>query len=519
MQAHVLGGVDRLSPAMIPSPAPLLELARVEKRYGGVHALRGVHATLRSPGVVHALMGENGSGKSTLLGVLSGQVAPDGGTIAVDGKVVRFASPVDALESGIAMVSQETAVAADLSVAENILLGRRLVGGLGRISWRKSHAVAEKVLDRLGLAYDPRALVRDLAPDQRQMVEIARALSMDARILILDEPTSHFTDDEVSALFKAIRALREDGIAIIFVSHRLREIYEIADEVTILRDGRTVSSGVIGDYEPERMVAEMVGEAAEEHDSRPSGRRAHQSAEALLEVRGLTSSTILQEVDLSVARGEIVGLAGLVGAGRSELLRAIFGVEPIDVGTVHVSGRLLVGGNPRRAIEAGIGYVPPDRRRAGVMLEMSINDNLMMVSGLSRYRLAKPRSVQERDDARRVMRQVRVRAASPNASVGTLSGGNQQKVALGKWLVQRPKLLLLDEPTRGVDVMAKKDIHQLLKAAAAEGLSLLVSSSESEELLELCDRVIVMFRGKVAATLAADEASEAILAQLEAGRT
>ena len=501
---------------------PTLALTGIHKQFGGVHALRGAHLTLRGAGtgVVHALMGENGSGKSTMLGILSGLTRPDAGAVSFGGNAVTLADPGDALRHGVAMVSQETAVVEHLSVAENVLLGRRLGGSPLRVNWRATRSRAQEVLARLNLDYDPAWIVRDLRPDQRQMVEIARALSMDASILVLDEPTSHFTDDEVESLFAVIRGLKERGISTIFVSHRLKEVFTIADEVTVLRDGQTVATGPITEFTPDTLVDAMVGEAAGLR-GKPAGQAARidQRELPLLSVQGLHTRSALRGIDLAVGRGEIVGMAGLVGAGCSDLLRAVFGLEHMTAGEIRLGGKLLRPRDTRGAILRGIGYVPADRRGEGTIASMSVNDNLMLIHTMKQPRLAHPSRAAESRLVAQVMQQVRIRAASAKVPVGSLSGGNQQKVVLGKWLVSDPALLLLDEPTRGVDVAAKSEIHQLLRQAAQRGVGLLVSSSENDELLELCDRIVVMFRGQIVASCTAREADEAMLARYAGGHT
>jgi ABC-type sugar transport system ATPase subunit len=505
----------------LTSGAPVLALTGIHKRFGGVHALRGADLELRSAGtgVVHALMGENGSGKSTMLGILSGLLRPDAGAVSFGGTPAVLATPADALRRGVAMVSQETAVAEHLSVAENVLLGRRLAGGPLRISWRASRSRAQAILERLNLDLDPGRTVRDLRPDERQMVEIARALSMDASILVLDEPTSHFGDEEVASLFAVIRSLKERGISTIFVSHRLKEVFAIADEVTVLRDGETVAHGAIDQFTPELLVDAMVGAAAGPRAGRPAGAAAPTGSKAepaLLAISGLHTPA-LHGIDLTVRRGEIVGLAGLLGAGCSELLRTVFGIEEVTAGQIALDGEPLRPGDTPAAIRRGVGYVPPDRRGEGIIPSMSVSDNLMLVQTMRRPRLARPPRAAESRTVEQVMEQVRIRTSSGKVPVGALSGGNQQKVVLGKWLVGEPALLLLDEPTRGVDVAAKGEIHQLLKLTAQRGVGLLVSSSENDELLELCDRIAVMFRGRIVAQVTAQEANEAMLARYAGG--
>ncbi len=497
----------------------LLSLTGVHKRFGGVHALRGAELTIARAGVVHVLLGENGSGKSTLLGVLSGQLRPDEGQVWMDGAPVHFSSPVAALRHGIAMVSQETAVAPDLTVAENVLLGRGLVRRWAGLSKRATRAKARAMLARLGLDYDPDRLVGTLRPDQRQMVEIARALSADARILILDEPTSSLTDDEVEGLFAAIRELKRQGVAIVFVSHRLPELFAIGDEVTILRDGTTVAQAEMSSFDARSLVAAMVGDpaAGEERKGRVVRRDPGHDAPPALRASGLCVPGVVHDCDLELRRGEIVGLSGLVGAGRSELLEAIFGIRAASAGALAIDGAPFAPAGPRGSIERGIGFLPPDRKTQGLVLSMSVRANVTMVQTLERSRLSPPRGGAEVRVAKAACETMRVRTASLDTPVGSLSGGNQQKVALAKWLVREPSVLLLDEPTRGVDVAAKAEIHDRLRAVAATGVALLVSSSENEELLELCDRILVMFRGRIVAALSQEQASESELVRLAGG--
>ena len=497
---------------MQPS-APLLTMTCVHKRFGGVRALRGADLEVSKPGVVHALLGQNGCGKSTLLGVLSGQLRADEGTMELNGHRVTFHSPVSALAHGVAMVSQETAVAPDLTVAENVLLGR-LAGSRAAISWKKTKLQAQEALEQIGADYALDCPVRALRPDQRQMVEIARALSTRAKVLVLDEPTSSLSDDEVEGLFAAIRRLTASGVSVVFVSHRLDEVFSIADEITVLRDGLTVAQGEAMGYGPAGAVEAMVGEVdltvtrqAFDEDTTEA---------AVLSVRNVTAPGCLRDVSLDVREGEVVGLAGLVGSGRSELLEAVFGVRATEAGTVSVAGAELGKRSPRTSIKHGIGFLPPDRKSQGLVLGMSVRHNISMTATCMQGRWKSPRRSAEQDLCKDVAAAVNI-VAPLESIVGNLSGGNQQKVALAKWLVRAPKVLLLDEPTRGVDVAAKADIHQHLRDAAAQGLGLLVSSSENDELLALCDRILVLYRGQVVAALTGDEATEARLASLTGG--
>lgn len=484
----------------------LIRLESVSKRFGGVRALRSATIEIAPGGVVHGLIGQNGSGKSTLLGILSGQLSPDEGRIYIDDELIRLRRPSDALKNGIAMVAQETYLALDLSVAENILMGRRQVRrGLG-ISAGYTEEKARLYLGQLGQEIDPATIVRDLRPDQRQMVEIARALSLNARLIILDEPTSSLTEDEVERLFSAMRTVTANGVSFVFVSHRMKELTTICDELTVLRDGAVVSSGAASQYDEDRIVHEMVGEVVLQRE--PQHRKTVQeTSRPILEVRSLNIAGSIRELDLSVHQGEIVGLAGIIGAGRSELLEAIFGARAIDGGEVVIDGEPIKH-SVRESVRQGIGYVPPDRKHSGAALLMSIRGNLMLAATAHRFRLMRVNRKAENSRVDRISEAMSIVASSPDAPVGSLSGGNQQKVVLGKWFATSPRLLLLDEPTRGVDIRAKQEIHDLLREAANGGAGVLVSSSENPELLQLCDRILVLFKGELKATLHAETSNE-----------
>ncbi|MGI5460970.1 sugar ABC transporter ATP-binding protein [Streptomyces sp. CA-249302] len=488
------------TPQPVPEPdtdVPLLAMTGIHKSYGGVAAVRGADLRITRPGVVHTLMGQNGCGKSTMLGVLSGQIRPDAGTLRLRGDDIRLRGPVDAVSRGIAMVTQETALALDLTVAENILLGRMVRTARG-VDWAASRRRAASVLAQLDLEYDPRAMVRRLRPDQRQLVEIARALSLDPHLLILDEPTSTLTDDEVDRLFEAVDQLRQRRVSVLFVSHRLDEVFRISDELTVMRDGRTVSAGPAERYTTGTLMRDMVGETdLGVGVRRPAGEpAAPPDADPLLVIRGLSSPGAFDAVDLDLHRGKVVGVAGLVGSGRTELLETIFGARTSVSGTMTLAGRPHRPAGPRSGIAAGIGYVPPDRKTQGVALGMAVGDNVTMVATHRRSRL---RTVDRRATvslAKRLSGLMRL-FVTLSRRTGTLSGGNQQKVVLAKWLGAEPRVLLLDDPTRGVDVAAKAEIHAHLRRLASEGLALLVTSSEIPELITLCDEIVVLHRGQV----------------------
>lgn len=493
---------------------PVLRAEAIYRRFGGATALRGANLALCHKGRIHCLAGENGSGKSTMLGIISGSLTPDAGRLLVDDEPVIFRGPYDALRHGIAMVSQETTIAPDLSVAENVLLGRRLVRSRLGIDWKASRRKAADLLSLLELDYDPAWKVGKLAAHQRQMIEIARALSMEARILILDEPTSSLTGDDVDALMTAVRRLSARGVTVLFVSHRLPEVFALCDDVTVLRDGVTIAKGPVSDFTPDSLVAAMVGDRARIRAVPRTRPDTPSQVQAALEIDGLSINGVLRDISVRVSRGEIVGLAGLVASGRSELLETVFGIRSPHAGTLRVAGEPYTPISPRKAIDAGVGYLPPDRKTQGLVLQMSIGDNLTLASTSATPGAQRPDRRGQRAVWDGTKSAMRLRASSPQVRVETLSGGNQQKVALAKWVACRPHVLLLDEPTRGVDVGAKADIYAWLKGAVGTDIGILVSSSEYEELLELCDRILVLASGCVVAEVDASETSEAGLAAL-----
>jgi ABC-type sugar transport system ATPase subunit len=493
--------------------AAIVQSAGVRKRYGGVHALRGVDFELFG-GEIHALVGENGSGKSTLLRILSGQLVPDHGSVLLDGVPVRFGDAAAAMQAGIATVTQETTLVGSLSVAENIFLGPRKPRRWYGIDWRSTRAQARSILERLELSLDPDQLVEQLRPDQQQMVEIARALTMDARVVILDEPTSSLSDDEVAALFESVRALRSHGVAIAFVSHRLNEVFDLADRVTVLRDGRVVGSGPIAEYDRGRLIGQMTGRTLEELEL---DARDQETANPVLRVRDFTVPGHVDGARLDVARGEIVGLAGLVGAGRSALLEGLFGLNPSCSGQVEVDGKPVTVRNPIQAMRHGLGYVPAERKTLGLVQDMTVRENLLMAHTARSWRLRRPSTAYEQRIVSEAMANLGIVADSANVPVAQLSGGNQQKVVLAKWLANQPKVLLLDEPTRGVDVGAKVEIYKLLNQVKESGVGILVSSSETPELRLLCDRILVMYRGRITASFTREQATDARITHYAVG--
>ncbi len=494
----------------------ILQARNIVKRYPGVLALDGVDLDV-APGEVVAVVGENGAGKSTLMKILAGDVAPDAGRLLVDGEATRFDSPREAIDAGIVLIHQELSLADNLDVGANILLGREpRIGPFLRGEQASVRATA--ALRAAGLDLDPSRSVTELGMGTRQLVEIAKALSTEARVLIMDEPTSSLTAIEADRLFATIERLRDEGTAIVYISHRLGEIERLADRVVVLRDGRFVRSFERAEVTRDRLVGSMVGRDLAED----VGLRADVEFPAgppRLEVRGLRTTRHRDHaVDLAVRPGEIVALAGLVGAGRTELLRAIFGIDPRPAGRILVDGEPVNIRQPSDAAREGIALVPEDRKADGLLLEESIAENLVLpglgrtaTGGVIRRRPA------ERELAETLMRRMGVRPAIPALAAGGLSGGNQQKVAVGRWVGCAPTVFLLDEPTRGVDVGAKAEIHALLDRIARSGAAVIAASSEMEELLAVSDRVVVMHEGRIAGELARHEATESAIMRLATG--
>ncbi|GIX00890.1 MAG: ribose ABC transporter ATP-binding protein [Pirellulaceae bacterium] len=504
-----------MSDAQPTSSAPVLEVEDVTKRFGGVQALRGVSLAIR-PGRVHAVIGENGAGKSTLMKIMAGVLAPDSGRLLVDGRPVELRSVQAALGHGIALIHQELNLCDNLDVGANIFLGRE-PRRWGTIDFAAIGQDAKKYLDAVGLNVPPDTLVGELTIAQQQLVEIAKALSVGGRVLIMDEPTSSLSQREVDALFAIIDKLRDEGAAIVYISHRLAEVQRLADEVTVLRDGEIAGRLQRHEINHDSLVQLMVGRDI----SQFYARRPHEVGEPVLEVRGLRTQAWPQHaVDLTVRRGEMVGLAGLVGAGRSELLRAIFGVDVPVAGHVRLHGKLLPTGRCRAAIEAGLALVPEDRKQQGLILPMAVRTNIGL-PGLARHKIAGAilNRRREAEDTRRMIDAMRIKTSSPRQAVQNLSGGNQQKVVIGKWLAMDPWCLLLDEPTRGVDIGAKQEIYRLMEELAERGVAILFASSEMEEVISMSDLVVVMHEGQVMGELVGEQITEEAIMHLATGNT
>jgi ABC-type sugar transport system ATPase subunit len=487
-------------------------MSGISKSFPGVRALAAVDFDV-APGEIHALLGENGAGKSTLLKILSGAQLPDHGEIALDGVPVTLGSPHDAQDLGIATIYQEFTLAPNMTVAENIFIGREPGSGLF-VNWRKMTAEARAITDRLGLGLRPTATVRDLSVAEQQMVEIARALSMRSRLIVMDEPTSALSVAEVKKLFRIVQDLKAHGISVIFVTHRLEEVIEICDRYTVLRDGRRVGSGSVGETTVDELIKLMVGRDVEGLFARRD--QATLGAVAL-RVEGLSrrgnaqddNATVLDAVTFEARRGEILGIAGLVGAGRTETARAIFGADPHDSGRILIDGESVEIRSPRDAIRRGVGLVPEDRKQQALFLSLGVRLNLSMAS---HQRILFARLFIDEAAERRVVdgfrRALNIRMIGQDQIVSTLSGGNQQKVVLARWLALRPKILIVDEPTRGIDVGAKVEVHNLLFEMAGEGLAVIAISSELPEILSISDRIVTMREGRVTGEIARRDATE-----------
>jgi ABC-type sugar transport system ATPase subunit len=484
----------------------------IGKRFPGVVALDDVSFEVRE-GSCHALCGENGAGKSTLGKVLAGLQLPDQGRVLLGGRPVRFAHPGEALAAGIGMVHQELAFCENLSVADNLCLGR-LPARAGFVSRHEQHARAARMLAEVAPEIDVGREVGALPVAQQQMVQIAGAVAQGARVIVFDEPTSSLTRSEAERLYALIRRLRGSGVTSLYVSHRLEEIFALCDTVTVLRDGRHVATRPAAELGPASLVQAMIGRSLEEHFPSHLEREA---GEELLRVEGLSSPGRLHDVSFRLRAGEIVGLAGLVGAGRSELAQALFGLDAAASGRVAVAGTPLRPGDPRRALAQGVGYLPEDRKRQGLVLGLSVLANLTLPTLERLSRLGFVRRREESALGRRYCDRLRVKAPGLQAEVAGLSGGNQQKVVLARWLAARCRVLLLDEPTRGVDVGAKAEIHALVEGLAADGHAVLLISSELPELLRLSSRVLVLREGRLAGELARGEADQESLLRLMAG--
>jgi rhamnose transport system ATP-binding protein len=482
--------------------SPVLELEGISKRFDATQALDDVSLTLY-PGEIHALVGENGAGKSTLIKVMTGIHSPDFGRIVVQGDEVAFRSSADAQRQGLAAIYQEPATFPDLNVAENIFISHRDRGVFVR--WGQMYREAEAILAQLDVHLDVKGLARELAVAEQQAVEIAKAISMDVRVLIMDEPTAALSAHEVAQLFKQVRHLAKSGVAVLFISHRLDEVFEIADRITVLRDGRLISSRSKTEASPEGAVRDMVGRELSEFFSRSD----HEPGDVVLSVENLGKGGTFSDVSFDLRKGEVLGLAGLVGAGRTDTALALFGVAPADSGVIKLSGRVVSIRSPQQAMHLGIAYLSEDRRRLGLSLPQSITANITLATlrnYVSRLRLLD--SAAERSVAEDFRKKLRIRTSGVNTPVEQLSGGNQQKTMLAKWLSAEPTVLILDEPTRGIDVGAKAEVHQIIDELVRSGIAIILISSDLPEVIAMSDRVLVMREGREVGLYERSEATE-----------
>ena len=486
----------------------VLELRHATKAFGAVRALVDGSVELRA-GEVHALLGENGAGKSTLVKILAGVHQPDSGTLTVAGRQVTLHGPAAAKSAGIAVIYQEPTLFPDLTVAENMFIGRQPLRKGRRIDRREMREEAAKTFKRLGVPLDPARIARGLSIADQQVVEIGKALSLDARVIVMDEPTAALSAAEVDRLFEVIRTLRADGTAVLFISHRLEEVFAICERVTVMRDGKLVLTAQLAGLTAADLVRAMVGR---ELAARPPQAGAGTPGDPVLTVERLTREAVFTDVSFTVRSGEIVALAGLVGSGRSEVARAIFGIDRYDAGTVTVTGRELRKASPTSAMTAGIGFVPEDRRQQGLVMDMSVQQNVALASLGRLQKAGLIRSSSERALAADWAVRLKIKYGRLTDPVAMLSGGNQQKVVLAKWLGRSPAVLIVDEPTRGIDVGTKAEVHHLLADLARDGVGILMISSELPEVLGVSDRILVMREGRLVAEFShADASEEAIM--------
>jgi galactofuranose transport system ATP-binding protein len=495
---------------------PLLQMEGITKRFSGLTALDGVDLSLQR-GEVHALVGENGAGKSTLIKIMTGAYSRDAGEIRLEGRPVEFHTPEDAQSAGVVAVYQEVNLLSFRTVAENIYLGRE-PRRWGLIDWKRMNADAARLLERLGLDIDPRATLGSLNIALRQMVAIARGVSLNAKVVVLDEPTSSLSEREVTILYDVVRKLKAEGAAIVYISHRFDELYAICDRVTVLRDGKLVGTYPLAGLERLDLVCLMLGKQRDElrkgttafgghQDSKP-GLDSRAGAPLLLRAENLKRGRKLNDVTVEVARGEIVGMAGLLGSGRTETARVIFGADPLESGEVHLDGERLSVRSPSDGIDAGLAFLSEDRKAEGIIPDLSVRENLTLAALPALTKFGIVSRARQQEIVERFMKRLGIKAASADQRIRELSGGNQQKVLLARWLCKNPKLLILDEPTRGIDIGAKGEIQSLVNELANQGLGVLMISSELEELVEGSSRVIVVRDGERVAELKGKEISQ-----------
>ncbi|MDD1780042.1 ribose ABC transporter ATP-binding protein RbsA [Enterovibrio sp. ZSDZ35] len=490
----------------------ILQLSEIEKAFPGVKALDKASLNVY-PGRVMALMGENGAGKSTMMKVLTGIYALDGGSIRYEGKPAAFKGPRDSQQAGISIIHQELNLIPELTIAENIFLGREFTGAFGRVLWEKMYAEADKLLARLNVKHSAKTLLGALSLGEQQMVEIAKALSFDSKVIIMDEPTDALTDTETESLFKVINELRDEGCGIVYISHRLKEIFTICDDITVLRDGRFIGECQVKDTDEDGLIEMMVGRKLEEQYPRI----AVTHGDICLDVKNVTGSGV-KDVSFTLKRGEILGVSGLMGAGRTELMKVIYGALPRERGDVVLNGKAVNPINPRDGLLNGIAYISEDRKGDGLILGLSVKEN-MSICALDKF--SKGVQIRHADEVMAVddfITLFNIKTPTREQLIGNLSGGNQQKVAIAKGLMTKPRVLILDEPTRGVDVGAKKEIYQLINRFKAEGMSIILVSSDMPEVLGMSDRIMVMHEGRITGEFNAKDADQETLLACAVGK-
>jgi ABC-type sugar transport system ATPase subunit len=487
----------------------VLSMRAISKSFSGVTVLNNINIDLHK-GEVHALMGENGAGKSTLMKIMAGIYRPDKGTIMYRDKSISWHNPMEARDNGISVIHQELNLSPNITIGENVLMGTKFPKNkLGMVDWKQVHERALSILKLIGSELDPRSYVSTLSVAQQQMVEIARALSIKAEVLVMDEPTASLTHKEIDKLFIIIHELKQKGVAIVYISHRMDEIFKISDRCTILRDGQWITSVPIAETNPEHLVKTMVGRELNDLFQKPPSHTSWiKDKTPVLEIKGLCDNKNVKDISLEVHSGEIVGISGLVGAGRTELVRAIFGLSDISAGEIIINGKPVKINSPEDAMRYGIAHVPESRKSQGLFLNMSVKENIMMAE-MHKYRKSSLLDwSQLNKEAETYISELDIKTASKEQKVVSLSGGNQQKVLLARWLSIHPIVLLLDEPTRGVDIGAKTEIHKIICKLAKNGLAVLMISSELPEILALSDRILVMHEGKLRANLQREDATQ-----------
>jgi len=490
----------------------LLQMKNIHKRFPGVYALKSVNFELKA-GEVHGLLGENGAGKSTLMKVLAGIYDVDEGEIYIDGRKVEINDVKDSQKAGVSIIHQELVLVPYMSVAENIFSGREPVGRLGFVKKDEMLAQAQQLLDSFDLGIDASRLVVDLNIAQRQMVEIARAISFNSKILVMDEPTSSLTEKEVEFLFKTIESLKAKGVGIVYISHRMAELFRITDRITVMRDGQYIGTRVTKETNVDELISMMVGRELTDYYHRTF----HELGEVTLEVKNLTRNGVFKDVSFSLRKGEILGFSGLVGAGRSEIMKAIFGLDPIDSGEIYIEGKKVEIKSPRDAMNLGIALVPENRKDEGLILKSSVGYNMTLRVLDEFIKFIRVNRAKENEIIDTYVQELGIKTPSRSQSVANLSGGNQQKVVIAKWLAAKPKILILDEPTRGVDVSAKAEIYAIMNNLVQTGVSIIMISSELPEIINMSDRVAVVHNGSIKGILNKDELSQEKIMHLATG--